>query len=314
MNISVVISTMGRRSSVLRLIRNLHSQECLPQEIIIIEAGNTAWDNLLVSEFQKINFVLIHAEKTSLAEARDIGRKRSSGDIITFLDDDIIMPYSYIADTKRILTQDDSLIAIGGAYIDKGIVSKKSWKTLVGRILGIYSNGKRNRILSSGWADYVRNENLQTPSSADWLFGCNWSIKAKAFENKNIKIETTLARWSFLEDVILGHRLITQYGNCLKIIPSLEVIHDPIETSGTITKETIRMRILYRYVFWRYELFKDSRPPRIKFFLGMLANTLLMLGQKPSISTMQNCLISYGFIFFNSPTSYADCNKFIFSK
>ena len=314
MTVSVIISTMNRKSMLLRLVNNLAEQELTPNEVIIVEAGDVNWNENMMPKNLQTDYIFISAVDTSLAEARDIGRMKSCGEILVFLDDDVILPKNYILDASKFLTGSDLMMGVGGVYRDTSPSKRSSWKTIIGRILGIYSNGKKNKILKSGWADYVRGSYTDKPSYADWLFGCNWTIKAKAFDHGDVKIETDLARWSFLEDVILGHRLVTAYGNCLSVIPSLAVIHDPITTSGALTSATIRMRIIYRYVFWRNELSNNSYISKISFLMGMIANTILMINQRPRLGTIYECFRSYYFITRYQPGTYKIGNKFIFNR
>lgn len=314
MKASVIISTMNRPSSLIRLTKNLVTQDLVPNEVIIVEAGGFKWTEAMVPNDPGIVYVFIDARDTSLSQARELGRVSAKNEILIFLDDDVILPKSYTSDVIEALSADDGTIGVGGIYRDTGEAKKKSWKTMIGRILGIYSDGKKNKILKSGWADYVRGSYAGKVSSADWLFGCNWAVKALAFQDENVEIETNLARWSFLEDVILGHRLVAAHGDCLKIIPSLGVVHDPMTTSGDITPETIRMRIVYRYVFWRHELHKDYSRPKLAYFFGMLANTILMVSQSPKFGVFLHCLCSYKYILLNKPKSYRACNDFIFKE
>lgn len=314
MKVSVIISTMNRPPTLLRLTKNLVTQDLIPNEIIIVEAGGFIWTQTMVPNDPDMDYVFIDAKDTSLSQARELGRVSAKNEILIFLDDDVILPKSYISDVIKALSEDDGTLGVGGAYRDTGVAKKKSWKTAIGRILGIYSDGKKNKILKSGWADYVRGSYTDKVSSADWLFGCNWAVKAQAFQDENVKIEINLARWSFLEDVILGHRLVVAHGDCLKIIPSLGVVHDPMTTSGEITPETVRMRILYRYVFWRHELHNDYSRPKVAYFFGMLANTILMISQSPKFSVFLQCLYSYKYILLNKPKSYRACNDFIFKE
>jgi hypothetical protein len=105
---------------------------------------------------------------------------------------------------------------------------------------------------------------------------------------------------------------VAAHGDCLRILPSLEVVHDPMTTSGDITPETVRMRIVYRYVFWCYELHNDRKRPKLAYFLGMLANTILMVAQRPTFGVLLQCFYSYKYILMNQPKSYQACNEFIF--
>ena len=303
---------MNRPPSLLRLAKNLVAQDLIPNEVVVVEAGGFSWAQAMLPDDPHMDYIFIDAKDTSLSQARELGRVSAKNEILIFLDDDVILPKSYISDVIKALSADDGTIGVGGAYRDTGHVQKKGWKTAIGRILGIYSNGQKNKILKSGWADYVRGPVASEVTSADWLFGCNWAVKAQAFQDENVKIETNLARWSFLEDVILGHRLVVAHGDCLKIIPSLGVVHDPMTTSGEITPETVRMRIVYRYVFWRHELHNDDTRPKLAYFFGMLANTILMVTQRPTFGVLGQCLRSYKFILSNQPKSYQECNDFIF--
>ena len=314
MKISVIISTLNREQLLLRLLENIGLQDLIPDEILIVEAGNTNWNIDLVPKIPKVNYKFINAIGTSLTEAREKGRSFAHNEILIFLDDDVILPNNYISNVLNALSKSDNTLGVGGVYEEKGFSNRKSWKTIVGRILGIYSDGKRNKILKSGWADYVREPFSEEITSADWLFGCNWAVKAEIFEDKRVKIETELAKWSFLEDIILGNRIVSVYGNCLKILPSLKVLHAPASTSGEISPETIRMRILYRFVFWKYELNFKSIQSNFLFFLGMVANFILMFNQKPSLQTIHECLKSYFYVFLYSPKSYGACKSFIFKE
>lgn len=314
MKSSLIISTMNRPFSLTRLLTNVANQDVLPDEVIIIEAGGYQWSDTTLPNDSYIEYILIDAIGASLSEARELGRVKAKNEILIFLDDDIIIPRNYISEVYKAFSANRSIIGVGGIYRDYNSADRKAWKTAIGRILGIYSDGQRNKILKSGWADYVRDPFTKNVTSAEWLFGCNCAIKAQAFDDKNVRIETSLARWSFLEDVIHGHRLVVAYGDCLRILPSLEVVHDPIVTSGAITPETVRMRIVYRYIFWRYELHKDGTRPKFAYFLGMLANTILMATQAPSVDVLTQCIRSYMYILLKKPQSYQACNEFIFQR
>lgn len=303
---------MCRKSSLLRLVNNLASQDRIPDEVIIVEAGGIGWTEDMVPKQLHLEYIFIDAKGSSLAEARDIGRINADGEILIFLDDDVVLPTNYVSEALKALENCDGTMGVGGTYRDSAPATRKYWKTAIGRLLGIYSNGRQNKILRSGWADYVRGPYADKVTSADWLFGCNWAIKARAFQNEKVTIETNLARWSFLEDVILGHRLVSAYGDCLKILPNLEVLHDPITTSGAITPETVRMRIVYRYVFWRYELCNNISRHQFSYCLGMFANTILMLMQRPTLNVLYECISSYYYIMKTPPSSYQECNIFIF--
>ena len=105
MKISVIISTLNREQSLLRLLENISLQDLIPDEILIIEAGNTTWNIDLVPKIPKVNYIFINAMGTSLTEAREKGRSFARNEILIFLDDDVILPNNYISNVLNALSK-----------------------------------------------------------------------------------------------------------------------------------------------------------------------------------------------------------------
>jgi glycosyltransferase involved in cell wall biosynthesis len=313
MNATVIISSVNRKDTLQRLLGNLLNQTVQPEEIIIIEAGNHPLDKQEFHVQPACRLTLCHAPKESLAASRERGRLLAKSEILIYFDDDVISPLNYIETVTTHFQLKQNTIAIGGIYKDKTTTDRRSWSIFVGRLFGIYGNGHRNKILLSGWTDYVRGIHAEHETDAEWLFGCNWAIRANAFDNPTVKIETGLLAWSFLEDVMLGYKITKAYGICMRILPSLGVVHDPIASSGGISTATVRMRILYRHLFWKENLSTSGYFPATKFNLGMVANLLLMLKQKREIWVIRECFLSLLFIMGNKNTNLQAANEFIFS-
>lgn len=312
MRSTIIISTMGRYNSLLRLLDNLVRQSCLPEEVIVIEASGFDWRETQYSF--PFDFSVIYAEGISLSEARECGRLQAAGDVYIFLDDDVIIPNDYVEIVKQTLSLHPAINGVGGIYREVMPENQPLWKTIIARALGIVGDGTMNKVLESGWGDNVRNKATETETYAHWLFGCNWAVRSSVFQHPEVKIETRLRKWSFLEDLIFGHRLTKNLGLSLKILPKLAVIHDPDLSSGELSAETIRMRFVYRYVFWKVEVVNRSFLGKINFARGMLATTLLVLKEERSVKTLVECVLSIYFILFRQPQNYTDCNEFIFAR
>ncbi len=314
MKTSVVIPTINRKATALRLLQNLADQSHKPDEIILIEGGPVQWSVEELPEILKTRTKLTYVTRPSAAASRDGGRKQSSGDVIFFFDDDIILPPNYIQDSLTYLNNNPTIMAVGGLYSDKSITERTQRSIQIGRLFGIYADGSRNRILPSGWADYVRGPFTEETTAAEWLFGCNLAVRMNAFENPTVSFETRMQAWSFLDDVLLGARLTRAYGDCMRLLPNLRVIHAPPSTSGSMSKTTLRMRILYRYILWRDYIADGSASSLSQFLLGMLANLLLMLKQEPKLWVIRETLKTHFFNLRHRDMSWETANEFIFSS
>ena len=314
MKISVIISSMGRKFTLGRLLVNISNQTLLPNEIIIIEAGAERWSPAEFPKSLADNICVTYAPAMSLAAARSKGQQLATGDLLIFIDDDIIMPMSYIAESCNFLQSNPLIVAVGGCYTDDGVANRSRWSLGIGRLLGVYGDGSRNRIMRNGWLDYVRGKNRERISSADWLFGCNSVIRAQAFDHPDIHFETDMAAWSFLEDGYFYSKVIKAFGDCVRILPRLAVIHAPLDSSGNLSKITVRMRILYRYIFWRDQLSSGKISDRLRFDLGMLANVLLMFKMERHPWIILECLKTCFFYSRNKQMNWIRANEYIFTQ
>ncbi|WP_076097958.1 glycosyltransferase family 2 protein [Chromobacterium subtsugae] len=314
MRLSVIISTLSRKETLVRLLENISRQTKLPEEIIIVEAGSGDLEPSDIPVSIRELVITIYAYQASLAYSRESGRKTATGDIIVFFDDDIVIPDTYIEDVTSYMQENPDVMGVGGPYTDENVAKRVDKSLWIGRLLGIYADGHSNRILKSGWADYVRSEYLNDITPAQWLFGCNGAYRADAFVVPSVCIQKDMATWSFLEDVVLGAMLTRQYGMCLRILPKLAVRHAPPASFGSINKSTLRMRILYRYIFWRDFLDGVCAPSLPAFLIGMIANLLLMLKQERALWVARECFQSLIFIYRNPKISWQHANDFIFDK
>ena len=313
MKVSVIISSVDRPDRLARLLDNVSRQSTMPDEVIVVEAGVRPLDEAIVPPRLCGRVVAFHAPRESLAASRDRGRRAAHGATLIFFDDDLIVPDRYIEFALRHLDENTNVMAVGGIYRDPVTVHNRPWSIAIGRVLGIFGNGSRNRILVSGWADYVRGEHAKRMTEAEWLFGCNWAIRASAFNHQDVRIESRLEAWSFLEDVIFGSRITQAYGLCMRLLPELSVIHDAGNSAGRISVVTLRMRILYRFIFWRETLDDGSTTRAVRFWLGMLANLLLMYKQERRLWVLKECLSVYIGIYRQAPISWDHANELIFS-
>jgi GT2 family glycosyltransferase len=310
MKCSIIISSMNRKATFLRLANNIAAQTSLPDEIILVEAGGAEWSASELPEILQSKFRVLYAPNEALSSSRARGQQNASGEILFFFDDDIVIPNNYIAKALDYLATQPAIMAIGGAYTDKDAPERAEGNHRLAQMFYIHGDGSDNRLLPSGWTDFVRGTARDHITAAEWLFGCNFVVRTSAFAKA--KFETRMKAWCFLEDVFFGQSLFAAFGNCMRLLPQLQVLHDPPTSGGRISKITLRMRILYRYILWR-----EHAPRRglrlAQFSLSMLGNILLMIKQEPKFWVVPDSLRTLGYIIIKPHMNWDEANGFIFS-
>ena len=102
MDFSIVIPIYKRNEIFKKCLISINNQLLKPKEVIIVNNNTDLSDsNQLYNVINSINFVqsinviIINSPKNSGAIARNIGVKKSSTELIAFLDSDVILEKEY---------------------------------------------------------------------------------------------------------------------------------------------------------------------------------------------------------------------------
>jgi GT2 family glycosyltransferase len=164
LRISLVIPTVDRSEALYNVLRHLEHQTIPPHEILIIDQSARE-DSRVASYAADHPGVKVHRlPERGLPNARNVGVRLASGDVVLFIDDDVI--------------PDPGLVRFHAAAYDNAGVSGVG-----GRVVGGYdaerppvgefhpTNGK-----------VVRNFGAETPCDVDHLPGGNMSFRREVFE------------------------------------------------------------------------------------------------------------------------------------
>jgi len=124
MQISIIIPTYNRPDDLNKCLSSILIQTLLPGEIIIVDNSDSHEPTKLVTDlkdkFENKNIFLkyIKNEKeNSLTVAKNIGVKNSVEDIISFLDDDIILDKEYYAEIIKVYKEYPNALGVEGLPI-----------------------------------------------------------------------------------------------------------------------------------------------------------------------------------------------------
>ncbi|RCJ32536.1 glycosyl transferase [Nostoc punctiforme NIES-2108] len=117
---TVIICTVDRCNFLSRVMSAVSLWRCSFQELILVVGPTQDDTKLVLLEYKDIINQVILTEQRNVSVARNLGLKAASGDIIFYLDDDVIPPDNWIDLHLQIYReQGASCGCVGGAVIDK---------------------------------------------------------------------------------------------------------------------------------------------------------------------------------------------------
>lgn len=313
MRISVVIPTVNRSGEVKKICECLARSTYIPFEVIIIEQGDISRLEKEIDYLNsRLNIRLIKQEEKSASLARQTGYQNSVGDVIFFFDDDIQIGSDYIQVATDFLKHNTEAKGLTGAYYKHS--STWSFKKLVGLFFGVFSFSMSNVVLKSGSYDFVRGANLSRVHNIQWLFGCNMVIKREVFDSLSFNVN--FKKGSFGEDVMFTYKIYKKWPSSLFYLPELEVFHSDIQTGKASELVTQRMKIIYRYIFWRREVYEGSVLNVFAYIWAQFGLFGLDLIQTRSFKTFFNYVVTFTYLYQNRKfinSEEVDYNHYIFS-
>jgi len=152
MKISVCVPTYNRPDQVAQLLANLKNQQVMPEEILFVDASPDERTFEVVELFADRLAGLRHerAEK-GLTRQRNRAIDLASGDILLFLDDDILLESEFIRNLKAVFLRDENrdVAGIAGVFTNQPIRNVGlGWRLKLK--LGIIETAEPGRLLACG--------------------------------------------------------------------------------------------------------------------------------------------------------------------
>lgn len=299
MKISVVIPTVNRTDSLVRLIRSILLNTILPQEIFVVEQGDATYtQQILEREIMLPSLVALSVltqETKSASLARQYGADVANGDVICFFDDDITIDSDYIEQVQTYMSEKPNCLGLTGAYQRS---PRFSVKKIVAFFFGIYAWRGTNRVLPSGSCDFIRGRNLEKEQVVEFLYGCNMVVRKRVFE-EGFRFHKKFIRWSFGEDVEFSHKIHKAHPGSLMCLPSLHLTHHGEPSKHLSNAQVTRMKIVYRYVFWSQTVSDGSWYFLLFYLWSQVGLSVFEIVQSPRVETVQAIVASYAFILKN---------------
>jgi len=277
LNVSIVVPTRNRRDDLHQLLDSILNQTTLPKEVIVVDDSDYEETRELIEEIRKhfllrdISLKYLRGNETnrSISAARNIGAKKSSGDIICFLDDDVILDKDFIKQTLEVYNTCTDAKGVQG-YIANT------------RLHSVFLNAL-NKVCLAFPRDFLEpNKCRAFPFSypypltrvieCEWLVGLNSSYKREIFEK--FEFDENLKGFSLCEDVDLSYRIRKRFPHSLYMSPRARLVHKNSPVARSPTKDLANTLVAYPCYFF-YKNVSQTVKNNLIFYWGFFVGRLI---------------------------------------
>jgi GT2 family glycosyltransferase len=216
-SISVIVCTRDRPEQLERCLKSLQNLSIAPQEIVVVDsAPSSDATRNLVTSFPKVRYVL--EPQPGLSRARNSGIAHTSGDVIAFTDDDVVVHPDWIWRLQQGFTN-SRIMVVTGLAIAAELETESQW---IFERRNSFNQGYRTRVFDTQFFDGMRYRGAPV-----WCIGAgaNMAVRRKAIEQVggfDLRLGAGAAGCS--EDSELWYRVLAA-GWCCLYQPTAVVYH-----------------------------------------------------------------------------------------
>jgi GT2 family glycosyltransferase len=250
LKVSVIIPTKNRVYDLEECIESLINQIYSIDELVVVDGSNdNETENCIRSLKEKnLNFDCVYLKQTKggMAHARNIGIDYASGDVIIFIDDDVILDKRYMEEIVTVFANDKNkeIGGVGGKAEEKGNNKILHLFYPIFGIIFLRDSWKKGSVTISGHHTRLPDE----PSYVEWLDGKSMAYRknvlAEFRDDERLEI---LSPYAYYEDLDLSYRIGKKYK--LFLNPKAKAIHKASPSSRPDFFKTNSIKIQNHYYF-----------------------------------------------------------------
>ncbi|WP_221801437.1 glycosyltransferase family 2 protein [Oceanobacter mangrovi] len=255
MEISAIIPTYHRPVDLNKCLESILRQTLLPDEVILIDDGDLGGFPMRERlEARGIECVYFQKSIPGVTESRNKAAEIARGELLVFLEDDVVLFDNYIEELIRVYReydQDGQLGGVGGIIDNESLsVFERVFERIPFILFGI-SGWREGRVLRSGFAtDYGRTGfPISKVEPVDFLLGGVSSFKREVFEHYQFSNRYRSASgYGQGEDKEFSYRVSKRYR--LLVNPAARLCHYPAPKKNFNRFIKGRAFVLSRYYFF----------------------------------------------------------------
>ncbi|MHB0937158.1 MAG: glycosyltransferase [Armatimonadota bacterium] len=254
MRTSVIICTKDRQDDLRAALRSLAAQTLPPDDVLVVDAGSEpALDDALIRELRAAYRLRQLRTAPGLTKQRNLGIRESTGDIIVFFDDDVVLEPEYLRQVVAVFAGDaeGKIGAVGGRITNAVPAGPVGWgerlRRLIRRVFLLSDLGD-GRLKASGFPALPHG--LAEGRFIECLSGCGMAFRRAVFALT--PFDETLSGYSYMEDVDISRQVLKQ-GYAIYYQPAARLAHNASprarETSADVSRMLVRN---YDYLFHKH--------------------------------------------------------------
>ena len=265
MKISVVIPTYNREEHLSNCLFSLLNQTKKPFEILVIDNSETSYVkkiiNNLENQFTEHDICLYYFKNSinSGAIARNLGASKAKGDLIAFLDDDVLLDSNYYEEIEKVFLKYPNALGVHGynkvankAYQeikDSFLYSlHEKFKKLF--MISSYYEESKSRVLPSLCITNPIPTSFYTIVQSEWVSTCAGVFSKKVFPK--FQFNDQFMKYSWNEYIDFSYSIFKENQKSLFVTPQAKYIDVATSDGRMPPKELIYMSEVYdMYIFLR---------------------------------------------------------------
>ncbi len=249
---SVIIPTYNRPLELRECIQSILEQVVKPHELIVVDDGN-----LSTLPFENecknagIDYIYYRKDTPGLTESRNAGIRLAKGDIIFFLDDDVVLFPNFIEEIIKVYKADNKA-EVGG--VGGAIANNKPLKLRhrIRRIIDVFflvSGLHEGKVLLSGFFTGfgMTGSPIKKIKEVDFLSGGVSSFRKEVFQT--FHFTDKYRNYGFGEDKDFSFQVSKKYK--LFFNPNAKLLHLEAPKMRPDKKLTGRKFVIGRYLFFK---------------------------------------------------------------
>lgn len=229
--VSVIVPTIGRPESLARLLESLGKQSYLPFEVLVADGSNSPETAAIVQqpcwEALGLNVTRFPTLPPNAVRQRKEAIARSSGELLLFVDDDVVLENDCIENMVGVLVSSpDTVCTVARLNNEASPNPTKAWRWYLRAFHGL-RNGQWNGRVVGPLLRFGFNPPPTEARRMEWLTTGHSMVRRSAYELSGGFSDFFLHRCTMNEDVDLGLK-VARHGRIM-FCPHARVghFHDP---------------------------------------------------------------------------------------
>ena len=222
---------------------------------------NKVIDTSTLQHFNTLPIKVYHVDFKSLTKARNFGVEKSSGDVVGFLDDDIVLDKDYVEKIEHFFSKNSEALGVQGVItnFEEGHTKKVGGNSFIykmynylAKIFLLNNSSTKNKLLLSGRNQYASR--VEKIINCEWLSGIG-NYRKIVFEE--FTFDENLKGYALGEDKLFSYPIFEKHPTSLFVDPEIRCEHHHADSGRPKDKKWVEMKVNYTYYLW-VKLFKKK--------------------------------------------------------